>query len=62
MSRFYVSPKGKVGAQCAFQQFNQKQLDMGVEVLYTTWDGLCTFTMNEIIQKLKSTILKAARK
>lgn len=62
MSRFYVSPKGKVGAQCAYQQFNQKQLDMGVETIYATWDGFCAFTMAEVVEKFKAKVLKLARK
>jgi len=62
VGRFYVSPKGKVGAQCAYHQLTQEQLDMGVETLYATWDGFCAFTRDEIVQQFKSKVLKFARK
>ena len=62
VGRFYVTVKGKVGAMSARRQLTKDQRDMDVEFIYTTWDGRCALTLDEIVGICRDEVLELSEK
>lgn len=62
VGRFYVTPRGKVGAMSARRKLTERQKEMGVEFIYCTWDGRCALELREIVAKCKKEVLELVRK
>ena len=62
ISRFYVSSKNKVGAQCGYRKLSDKQLEFGVEFLYVSPPGFCSFLLSDMVAKVEDLCRRLARK
>jgi len=62
VNRFYISPKGKVGAMCARRKLSEDQINHGVEYIFSTWDGKCAYTLEDIVFEMTPKVIKIGKK